>query len=130
MSHQIPPDLRGYHIAEAGVLWGFELDGELVQGAIDFREIAEAGPEAILLFGMLVQLGRYQGELSAATDSMTALAHALLEITKQLQAAMGAVPPSPEEMMSKAEAMVERLMGRMRGPAPTTKVVTPPAPGT
>jgi hypothetical protein len=106
------PKSPGYHVLESGVAWGFASEGgPVIEGKLDFEEIVDAGPEAILLFGMLAQLGVYQRELAEASEAMVATAHALIEVARAVKA-QTPVSASPDEIFERAETLVGNMMDR------------------
>jgi hypothetical protein len=112
----------GYHVLQDGVAWGFASEGgPLIEGKLDFEEIVEAGPQAILLFGMLAQLGAYQRELAEQSDAVVAAAHALIEVAKAIKA-QPAIGQNPDEIFARAETLVDRMMSRAMNRAGSVRI--------
>jgi hypothetical protein len=115
---------QGYHIRADGISW--RMPGS--EGELSFAEIAEAGPQAILTFGMLAQLGQLDRGMKNATEAMVASAHASLEVSKALAKTIEGA--NPEAAIERAESMVNRMLENLRkGGALGPVVVTPPPAG-
>lgn len=115
---------NGYSVLASGIEWRFGDGGE---GSLSFDEIVADGPTAVLLFGVLAQLGALSRDTKASSRSSDAAAqasvaasHALVEVGSVLRDLLTARTEEggDEKVLDRATSVLTQLSERFPGMFP------------
>jgi hypothetical protein len=108
----------GYRVLASGIEWSF---GESGGGSLSFDEIVAGGPTAILLFGVLAQLGAISRDLRNSSSASVAASHALVEVAGafRLLLATRGEGDDPDKILDRATSVLTQLGERFPGMFPS-----------